>query len=95
MRLLITVSVIVMLASTAYAADIFFTNTETSQLVVLSIENGKAIIRDPQGERAEVVPGDRVGKEGGTVAEIGGSSIVVTIGTTKMKLTIAEVFKKR
>jgi len=79
---------------TAYAEDIF-TDRELKDIQVISVneEESSAVVRDADGNEAEIMVEDIIGTERAVVTEINRASISVRSGGTKTKLPVVYGFE--
>jgi len=87
MKILMVILCILIMSTSAYA-DEFFTNSEIKDLRIIELnsDEGKVVIKDPDGYEAEVSIGDTVGADGGIVIKIDKSSITIQVGNTNTKI---------
>jgi hypothetical protein len=95
MRVLTLILCVLIMSTFAYAGE-FFTSSETKDLriVELNRDNGYAVLKDPNGNEAEVNIGDTVGIDRGTVTKIGKASITVRVNNTNTKIPARHGFGK-
>jgi hypothetical protein len=89
MKILCAVSAFVFIATVAVGKDVC-TDKDLRDLRVIEIREGKVIIEDSDGRKAEVEVGDRIGKDHKTVAGFEKGAIVVEHGTTRARVPLGQ-----
>ena len=94
MKILIISFIFVLSGITAYAEDIF-TDRDIMDIQVVSVneEQGNAVVRDLDGNEAEILVDDIISTDGAVVVEINKASITVQSGSTKTKLPVIYGFE--
>jgi hypothetical protein len=89
MRILSAALIFISIATMAVAKDAF-TDKDLKDLWVIEIREGKVVIEDSDGKKAEVEVGDRIGKDHKTVAGFEKGAIVVEHGTTRARVPLGQ-----
>ena len=93
MRVLVISLFIILMSISAYA-DHIFPDSELKDFQVVEVrkDEGKALVRDANGNEAEIFVGDNIGVDGEIVTRIGDASITVRSGNTKTKIHVTYGF---
>lgn len=89
MRLL-GLSMFILLMSIPVYADDFYPDIELSQLQLIQVHphDNSALIRDNDGNEAQIFLGDRIGAEAGEVIKVGVASITLRTSTGRTKMPV-------